>query len=86
MGMSTRVIFRGANSTEALTSPERNSTSPYHLLLCICKENPYNIPPASCYLASANLYPDFRSLPKGVLNDKGDLSEKFDQVCVCSYL
>ena len=37
--MSPEVIFRGANSTKGFTSPERNPTSPYHLLLCICKEN-----------------------------------------------
>ena len=38
--MSPEVIFRGANSNEGFTSPERNPTSPYRLLLCICKENP----------------------------------------------
>ena len=38
--MSPEVIFRGANSTKGFTSPERNPTNPYHLLLCICKENP----------------------------------------------
>ena len=38
--MSPDVISRGANSTKGLTSPERNPTSPYHLLLYICKENP----------------------------------------------
>ena len=37
--MSPAVIFRGANSTKGFTSQERNPTSPYHLLLSICKEN-----------------------------------------------
>ena len=36
-----RSIFSGANSTKGFTSPVRNPTSPYHLLLCICKENPH---------------------------------------------
>ena len=40
LGMSPEVIFRGAYSTKGFTSPERNLTSPYHRLLCICKENP----------------------------------------------
>ena len=38
--MSPEFFCRGANSTKSFTSPERNPTSPYHLLLCICKENP----------------------------------------------
>ena len=38
--MSPEVIFRGPKSTKGFTSPERNPTTPYHLLLCISKENP----------------------------------------------
>ena len=30
--------------------------------------------------------PDSRSLPKGILSDKGNLSEKFEQVCVWCHL
>ena len=89
MGMSPEVIFRGANSTKGFTSPERNPTSPYHLLLCICKENPlaltiFHQPRVTGLVWSC--IPDFRSLPKGIWSDEGNLSEKFDQVCVWSHL
>ena len=90
MGMSPRVIFRGANSTKGFTSPERNPTSPYHLLLCVCKENPLALAifhqPCVTWLVRICI-PDFWSLPKGIWSDnKGNLSEKFDQVCIWSHL
>ena len=69
MGMSPEIIFRGANSTEGLASPERNPTSPYHLSLCICKENPLALTifhqPRVTGLVRICI-PDFRSLPKGI--------------------
>ena len=81
MGMSP------ANSTKGFTSPERNSSSPYHLLLGISKGNPLALTlfqwPRITGLVRICI-PDFRSLPKGIGSDKGNLSEKFDQVCVWS--
>ena len=69
MGMSPEIIFRGANSTKGFTSPERNPTSPYHILLCICKENSLALTlfhqPRVTGLVRICI-PDSRSLPKGI--------------------
>ena len=88
MGMFPRDIFRGANSTKVFTGPERNATSSYHLLLCICKENPLALTifhqPRVTWLVRICI-PDCRSLPIGIWSVKGKLSEKFAQVCVWSH-
>ena len=84
-----RGFFRCANSTKGFTSPERNPTSPYHLLLCICNENPLALTifhqPRVTELVRICIH-DFRSLSKGIWSDNGNLSEKFDQGCVWSHL
>ena len=79
MGMSPEIIFRGANSTKGFTSPEQNPTSPYHLLLCICKENPlaltiFHQPRVTDELVRICI-PDFRSLPKRIWSYNGNFSE-----------
>ena len=61
--------FQGANSTKGFTSPEQNQTSPHHLLLCICKENPLALKvfhqPRVIGLVRFCI-PDFISLHKGI--------------------
>ena len=68
-GCPRRLFSGDENSTKGFTSPDRNPDSPYHLLLCICKENPlaltiFHQPRANGLVRIC--IPDFRSLPEGI--------------------